>query len=46
MAIAIFVFCIVGCSYMSFRSGRAEGISEAVQYLIEAGVIEIEETEE
>ena len=39
----IFAFCMFGCSMTSFFLGRQEGIESTVQYLIDLGVIDIDE---
>jgi len=42
----IFAFCLVGCGLMSFYIGRQEGIQGTVQYLIDAGILEVDEENE
>ena len=39
----IFAFCMFGCSMTAFFLGRQEGIENTVQYLIDQGVIDIDE---
>lgn len=41
--IAVFVFCMLGCGIHCWRLGRVEGIEGTVQYLIDAGVLEVED---
>lgn len=41
--IAVFVFCLIGCGFTSFRLGRQEGIENTVQYMIDQGVLQVEE---
>lgn len=43
--IAVFVFCLIGCGVTSYFIGRQDGIQDAVQYFIDAGVLEVAEDE-
>ena len=40
---AIFAFCMVGCAGQSFFLGRRTGIEATVQYLIDQGVLEVDD---
>lgn len=42
----IFGICMFGCSLTAFHLGRREGIENTVQYLIDVGVLEIEDNDE
>lgn len=42
-SLAIFAFCLVGCGLTSFFIGRQDGIESTVEYLIEVGVLEVED---
>lgn len=44
--IAIFTFCLIGCGISSWFLGRIEGIRASVEYLAEAGYIELEEEDQ
>lgn len=39
----IFAFCMLGCAGQAYYLGRRVGIEATVQYLIDAGVIEVDE---
>ena len=41
--IAVFVFCLIGCGYHCWALGKREGIEGTVQYLIDTGVIAVED---
>jgi len=41
--IVIFVFCLIGCGIHCWRLGKLEGIEGTVSYLIEQGVLEVED---
>ena len=41
----IFAVCMAGCGLSSFYLGRREGIESTVQYLIDQGVIDIDDEE-
>jgi hypothetical protein len=41
----IFAFCMFGCSMTAFFLGRQEGIENTVQYLIDEGVLNIDDEE-
>lgn len=41
--LAIFIFCLVGCGIHSFIVGRNSGIVSALEYLADAGYIDLEE---
>ena len=43
VSIMIFAVCMAGCALSSFYLGRREGIESTVQYLIDQGVIELED---
>jgi len=45
MQLFIFIFCVVGCGLSSYFLGRQLGVSSCIDYLIEAGLIDID-TEE
>jgi hypothetical protein len=40
---AIFVFCLIGCGITSYRLGHTEGVAGAVEYLIDQGVLEVDD---
>jgi hypothetical protein len=42
-ALAIFVFCLLGCGYSSYFIGKRAGIEGTVQYFIDLGVLEVED---
>jgi hypothetical protein len=41
--LSIFMFCLIGCGFTSWHVGKNHGIEMAVQYLIDQGVLEINE---
>ena len=41
----IFAFCMFGCSMTAFFLGRQECIENTVQYLIDQGVLNIDDEE-
>lgn len=41
--IAVFVFCLIGCGISSYFIGKQAGIEGAVQYFIDAGVLEVDD---
>jgi len=41
--LAIFIFCMVGCGFHSWKLGKHQGIEATVQYMIDQGVLEVEE---
>jgi len=41
-ALIVFTVCMFGCSLTAFHLGRREGIENAVQYLIDTGVLEVD----
>lgn len=43
VAFGIFLVCILGCSYQSYRSGFTKGTEATLAYLEEEGVIEFKE---
>lgn len=45
-ALAIFVFCLIGCGITSWRLGRHEGITHTVQHFIDIGVLRIVDEDE
>jgi len=42
-ATTIFAVCMIGCGLTSFHLGRQEGIENTVQYLIDEGVLEVDD---
>jgi len=42
-ASTIFAVCMIGCGMTSFHLGRQEGIENTVQYLIDEGVLEVDD---
>lgn len=42
-AYLIFAFCMAGCAGHAFYLGRRTGIEATVEYLIDKGVIEVED---
>tara|TARA_Y100000385_G_scaffold247412_1_gene267461 strand:- start:793 stop:948 length:156 start_codon:yes stop_codon:yes gene_type:complete len=42
-ALIVFGFCMVGAAGTAFHLGRREGIEGTVQYLIDQGVLEVDE---
>ena len=43
VGITVFAICMAGCALTSFHLGRQEGIESTVQYLIDQGVIDIDD---
>ena len=43
IGITVFAICMAGCALTSFHLGRQEGIESTVQYLIDQGVIDIDD---
>lgn len=43
--IAVFIFCLLGCGVHCWRLGQREGIEGALNWMVDAGIIEIEEEE-
>lgn len=41
--IAIFIFCMVGAGISSWNLGRRDGIEATVEFLIDKGILEVEE---
>jgi hypothetical protein len=41
--IAIFIFCMVGAGISSWNLGRKDGIEATVEFLIDKGILEVEE---
>lgn len=41
--LAIFIFCLLGAGYSSFNLGRKDGINSTVEYLIDEGVLEVDD---
>ena len=41
-AYIIFGVCLFGCASTAFHLGRREGIENTVQYLIDTGVLEVD----
>lgn len=44
-ALIIFTICLAGCGQTAFHLGRREGIENTVQYLIDTGVLEVDDEE-
>lgn len=44
--LAIFTFCLIGCGLHSFFVGRQDGIQQTIEYLVEQGVLQVEEADE
>ncbi len=42
-ATTIFAVCMFGCALTSFHLGRREGIENTVQYLIDQGVLDVDD---
>ena len=42
-AIAIFFLCLIGCGVQAWRLGRHQGIEDTVTYMINEGLIEVDE---
>ena len=42
-AITIFAVCLWGCAQTAFHIGRRDGIEGTVQYLIDQGVLEVDD---
>ena len=42
-AYLIFAICMFGCAGVSWHLGRRVGIENAVSYLVDQGVLEVEE---
>lgn len=42
-AYVIFAFCMIGCAGHSYFLGRRAGIEGTVQYLIDQGVLEVDD---
>lgn len=42
-AFVIFAFCLVGCGATCWHLGRKVGVKGAVDYLIEEGLIEVDD---
>jgi hypothetical protein len=40
---AIFLFCMIGCGIQCWHLGKTTGVEAAVQYMIDTGVLEVEE---
>ena len=43
VGITVFAICMAGCALTSFHLGRREGIESTVQYLIDQGVLELDD---
>jgi len=41
--IAIFIFCMAGAGISSWNLGRKDGIEATVEFLIDKGILEVEE---
>lgn len=42
----VFVFCLIGCAFSAWRLGHKEGVEDAIQYMLDHGLIELEDLEE
>lgn len=42
----IFVFCLIGCGLTSYYLGHRAGVEGTVEYLIDTGVLTVEEIED
>ncbi len=42
-ALIVFGICLSGCGLTAFHLGRREGIEGTVQYLIDQGVLEVDD---
>lgn len=42
-AIIVFSICMFGCALTAFHLGRREGIESTVQYLVDVGVLEVDD---
>lgn len=40
---AIFMFCMIGCGVQCWHLGKSTGVEATVQYMIDTGVLEVEE---
>ena len=40
---AIFIFCLLGCGIHSWKLGKSQGVEATVQYMIDTGVLEVED---
>lgn len=45
-ALIIFGLCMWGCGQTAFHIGKREGIEGTVQYLIDTGVLEVDDEDE
>jgi len=43
--LAIFIFCMIGCGVSCWQLGKAHGIQETVVYLVDEGMLEVDEDE-
>jgi len=43
VAYVVFGFCMLGAAATAFHLGKQEGIEGTVQYLIDAGVLEVDD---
>ena len=41
--VLIFALCLGGCAQTAFHLGRREGIESTVQYLVDTGVLEVDD---
>lgn len=41
--LAVFVFCMIGLAWTSWKLGIKHGAESAVDYLIDNGILEVEE---
>jgi DNA-binding PadR family transcriptional regulator len=39
---AVFVFCLIGCSFMAWKIGKEQGIYQALTYLEDEGIVEFD----
>jgi|GEM_PF-1771937 hypothetical protein len=42
-ALIVFALCLWGCAQTAFHLGRRDGIEGTVQYLIDTGVLEVDD---
>ena len=46
MEIAIFIFCLLGCSIQSYHLGKQEGIETTIEHLVDEGLLEVQSEQE
>lgn len=42
----IFAFCMIGCAGQAYYLGRRVGIQATVDYLVDQGVLEVDDSQE